>query len=101
MDKARWLVVFSVVFFMILTLSLLQHSRVSQEYSQKKQLNGLQSETGSLEQKHVFNRDKVEIHGEKIQIKYSKRPAHLFSADKPEEFKREDREFKDKGKIIE
>jgi hypothetical protein len=101
MDKARWIVVFSVAFFMILTLSLLQQMNVSKEEKQTGKRINKQADQGLPDQVNVFKSDNIKIHGKKIDIKYSRRPSHLFAPDKPAEFEREDIEFRDKGKILE
>ncbi|MGM0598483.1 MAG: hypothetical protein ACQETH_01585 [Candidatus Rifleibacteriota bacterium] len=101
MDSARWLVVFSVVFFMILTLSLLQRFSGYEEEVKNSSQSIQQTDTESAKEAQVFKRDNIQIHGKKVKIKYSKRPSHLFAADMPEDFQRENTEFKNKGKIIE
>ncbi|MDN5280044.1 MAG: hypothetical protein PWR01_4009 [Clostridiales bacterium] len=101
MDQARWIVVFSVIVFMIATLTLLhKFSKPSVEPLAK-----------PAEQNESVSLPVVSDQPEKVaqpsvmakptSIKFSRPPAHVFAVENNEAFARENRESSTRGKIIE
>ncbi|GAB4270121.1 MAG: hypothetical protein Kow0029_06680 [Candidatus Rifleibacteriota bacterium] len=102
MDQARWIVVLSVVFCMMATLTILTKLFPKQPVlDSNDELN--------VETLPLYSRNEVRKNSTKKQkgnwkppekIKYSKPPSHVFEVESGEAFAAENKEFEDRGKIV-
>lgn len=97
MDQARWLVVFSVVVMMIVSLSLLHRFSQVEKVEVAPATPGKTAAASWQSQSQSSSRP-VANSGK---IRYSKPPAHVFSVENSAKFAEEQEQMKDKGKIIE
>lgn len=99
MDQARWLIVFSVVVCMTVTLALLQR------YASQPQSAEVPLEVSAPEIIATpIERRQIETFKNSItpsSIKYPKPPAHIFSLAAPADAAKEEVAFRDQGKISE
>jgi hypothetical protein len=100
MDQARWLVVFSVVLSMIVTLTLLHRYAGAR---QTEQITGLQPVNQVVKEVPgpvALKADKTKWRPP-AKIEYSEPPPHTFVLETPQDFSLENEEKKSKGRILE
>jgi len=103
MDNARWLVVFSVIFCMAVTLTLLNRYAVGSRQSapvvgeQKEQTTTTSAATSSKPQENRQARRKAPRFTE---VSFPRPEAHTFAVESPQEIEKMNAEMKVKGRII-
>jgi hypothetical protein len=102
MDQARWIVVASVVFFMVATLTILnKFSAPADHNSQAAVEEPVQKTPVQIKSKAKSAKTLPTTWKEPFSVKFTRPPLHVFSVENPAAFKEESKEFNGKGKILE
>ncbi len=102
MDQARWIVVASVVFFMVATLTILNKFSVPADFKEQKAVKEpVKQAPAQVKKLAKKTKNLPTTWKEPTSVKFSRPPSHVFSIENPGAFKKESKEFSNKGKILE
>lgn len=101
MDQARWLVVASVVFFMVATLTILNKFNAPDATGQTAIEKSVEKTAARSKGKAQRSKASPTAWQEPTSVTFTRPPSHVFSVENPVSFKEENKEFNNKGKILE